>query len=129
MTTCVVDTHALVWFLAEDPRLTARAKSALDSALSDGLLIVPSIVLAEMMYIAEKGRVPIPFKEVVRRLEPNKRIDIAPLDLETLKIASEIRANLEIHDRVIVATAIFYNARLITKDEAIERSRLVSVVW
>jgi PIN domain nuclease of toxin-antitoxin system len=37
--------------------------------------------------------------------------------------------NLEIHDRVIVATAKSFEASLITKDESISKSGTVPVIW
>jgi PIN domain nuclease of toxin-antitoxin system len=35
----VVDTHAIVWYLSGDPRLSAKAAEALDSATSSGEFI------------------------------------------------------------------------------------------
>lgn len=54
MRTFVVDTHALVWFLARDARLSERARTVLqDPAVR---LIIPAIVLAEIKYLGSKGR-------------------------------------------------------------------------
>ena len=41
----------------------------------------------------------------------------------------ELTAIPEMHDRMIVATAIKYKAALITVDESITKSELVKVVW
>jgi predicted nucleic acid-binding protein len=51
------------------------------------------------------------------------------LDLDLLMIVSKIVQPLEMHDKIILATAISYNAQLITKDREIEKSNLVEVVW
>ena len=48
----VLDTHALVWYLAQDPRLGREARKVLDD--ENNLLIVPVIVLAEAKYIASR---------------------------------------------------------------------------
>jgi PIN domain nuclease of toxin-antitoxin system len=54
-----VDTHAIVWYLSANPRLSARAAAALDSTTAAGELIyVPSIRLVELTYLVEKGRLP-----------------------------------------------------------------------
>jgi PIN domain nuclease of toxin-antitoxin system len=51
-----VDTHAIVWYLSGDPRLSAKAQEALDSATAAGELIhVPSICVVELTYLVEKG--------------------------------------------------------------------------
>lgn len=53
----VIDTHALVWYLTDDPRLGKKARQILET---DGnQLILPAIVLAEVRHIAERKRVPI----------------------------------------------------------------------
>lgn len=54
---------------------------------------------------------------------------IAPLDLDTLRIADKIEADLEMHDKLIAATALSYEAPLITKDENLIRSKVITTVW
>lgn len=59
MPAVAVDTHAVVWYLTNDPRLSIPAATALDEASSQGEFIyVPSICLVELTYLAEKGRLP-----------------------------------------------------------------------
>lgn len=59
MASVVVDTHAIVWYLPGDSRLSATAAGALDSAVAAGEFIhVPSICLVELTYLVEKGRLP-----------------------------------------------------------------------
>lgn len=57
----VTDTHSLVWYLTEDPRMSNKALSAFASSENEGRIIVPAVVLAEIMFIARKGRVTISF--------------------------------------------------------------------
>ena len=46
MSAVVVDTHAIVWYLEGDPRLSVKAAAALDQATSGGEAIhVPSVCL------------------------------------------------------------------------------------
>jgi PIN domain nuclease of toxin-antitoxin system len=52
----VVDTHALAWYLDDDPRLGSQAELVLDN--DDVRLIIPAIVLAEIKYLAHKNRLP-----------------------------------------------------------------------
>ena len=59
MPAVAVDTHAIVWYLSADHRLSANAAGALDSATAAGELIhVPSVCLVELTYLIEKGRLP-----------------------------------------------------------------------
>jgi predicted nucleic acid-binding protein len=64
MPAVVVDTHTIVWYLSADPRLSANAADALDSATAAGERIhVPSICLVELTYLVEKGRLPVAARE------------------------------------------------------------------
>ena len=59
MASVVADTHSVVWYLHDDPRLSAAAGSAMDAAYSAGdPIFVSSMSLVELTYLVEKGRVP-----------------------------------------------------------------------
>ncbi len=55
----VTDTHPFVWYLAaDDDRLSPSAKSVFENADSaKAVVVIPAIVLAESLYLAEKGRI------------------------------------------------------------------------
>ena len=125
----VTDTHSLVWYFTSDPRLSSKALSAFSEAESDGNIIVPAVVLAEIMFIAKKGRITISFAETLDKIGESENFIIAPLDADILKIADKIEADLEMHDKLIAATAIYYEAVLITRDEHLSRSQIVATVW
>lgn len=125
----VTDTHSLVWYFTEDPRLSKKAFDAFEGTVKSGTVIVPAVVLAEIMFIAKKGRVTLTFEETLKKIEEYENFDIAPLDAEILTIADKIEADLEMHDKLIVATALYYEAALITKDELVSKSGVVSTIW
>jgi PIN domain nuclease of toxin-antitoxin system len=55
----VIDTHAAVWYLQQDARLSKRAEAEIDRALADGYPIyLPSISVVELIYLIEKGKIP-----------------------------------------------------------------------
>lgn len=52
----VADTHALLWHLANSPSLAHNAKIAFNQAkMGQAAVIVPAIVLAELIWIVQKG--------------------------------------------------------------------------
>ena len=61
----VLDTHAIVWHLANDRRLGTAARHALADETSR--LLVPTIVLAELKHLAETTRVPMSFDQILAR--------------------------------------------------------------
>lgn len=85
--------------------------------------------MAEILFIAKKGRLSLGFTATVAKIEALDNFEIAVLDLDVLKIAESIDAPLEMHDKLIVATAIRYDACLITRDEQITKSKMVKTIW
>ena len=124
-----VDTHALVWYFLDDDRLSSDARAALEETVDSGEVIVPAVVLAELMYIAEKGRVALSFGETLEEMERCQNFVLLPLDLDVLRATEQVRADLEMHDRIIVATARMMGAPLITRDQEIMDSGVVETMW
>ncbi len=125
----VTDTHSLVWYFMDDPRLGKKALKSFEDTTEDGSIIVPAVVIAEILFISRKGRVALSFAETIARIEAMDNFEITPLDLDVLRMASSIEADLEMHDKLIVATALCYDAALITRDEQITKSKTVKTVW
>ncbi len=58
MTDYVADTHALIWYLENNPRLGSQARAAFDACDRGEIRIyVPTICQVEIVYLMEKGRV------------------------------------------------------------------------
>ncbi len=125
----VTDTHSLVWYFTEDSRLSSKALGAFQASEIEGIIFVPAVVLAEIMFISKKGKVTLSFEDTLKKIEESENFIIAPLDEGILKIADKIETDLEMHDKLIVATAKHYEATLITKDENIINSKVITTVW
>jgi PIN domain nuclease of toxin-antitoxin system len=100
----VVDTHALIWFLAKNPSLGERAREALASPDSD--LVLPSIALAEALWILSSRRLGLVPADLILAIDADPRITVYPLTREIVEAAHGISNISEMHDRQIVATAI-----------------------
>ncbi len=126
----VADTHALVWFLEGSERLSAVARQAMQSPDTD--IVVPSIVLAEIVYLYGRRRICIDLATVLDHISRTGNCTIYPLD-ET--VVERLPIELDIHDAVIVATALVFrdvlgkDVALITKDTRIRQSNVVKTVW
>ena len=125
----MTDTHSLVWYFADNPRLSKTALNAFERSVDEGVIIVPSIVLAGISFIAKKGRITLTFTETLEKIEDYENYAIAVLDADILKIMDEIKADLEMHDKLIVATSLCYETALITNDLQIMESNIVETVW
>lgn len=123
----VTDTHPLVWYLLGS--LPENVDLIFTSAeKGDAIIYIPTIVLAECMYLVESGKIEIDFKDLLGRLEASRNFIPVSFNFQVLKLLPEIILR-ELHDRIIVATAKILDARLITKDEEIRESGMVETVW
>jgi PIN domain nuclease of toxin-antitoxin system len=130
METFVADTHALAWFLSEDDRLSATALQILSAAeAGETQVLISTLVLAELTYIAQRQRVPVTIEAALTRIEAGDGFAIVPFDLSCFQAMLGLPDQWDIHDRIIAATAIMYGAQLITRDEMLSTSGTVTVVW
>ncbi len=66
----VLDTHVLIWYFIGSKRLHTKLGEKIDTIRNQGgCLLVPTIVLAEALDIAEKGRVEFHFSEMYRLIK------------------------------------------------------------
>jgi len=106
MRTFIVDTHALAWFVSRDPRLSDKTRTILRDP--NVRLIIPAIVLAEIKYLAHKGRLTQTLDEVLRVIGSDPRCTIYPIDLS---VVSKAPFGLNIHDGLIAWARRWYSAR------------------
>ena len=126
----VTDTHSFIWYMAEDKRLGKLAEEKFNLAeKGKAIILIPTIVLAEILYILEKKNYNMKFRDIINKIEFSWNFKIMPLDLRIIKEIVNLRKLNDLHDRIIVASALVMNAGLITKDESIKRSRYVEVIW
>jgi len=129
MKAVAADTHAALWFLEDDPRLSPTAAAALDGA---GRILLPSICLVEITYLVEKGRLdPAVLPRLFAELDhPTTTLALAPLDLGVILALQDVsrRDVPDLPDRVIAATARHYAVPLVTRDREIRASR-IETIW
>lgn len=129
----VIDTHAVIWYLNADPRLTGRAKAFIDEAGAQGKpVLVSAVTLVEVVYLQEKGKIP---PGTLTRLEEALRAQDTVLrvaDLSTAVALAVGRASREevpdMPDRIIAATALHFGVPVISRDGKIKTS-VVSTIW
>jgi PIN domain nuclease of toxin-antitoxin system len=128
----VLDTHAFVWYLNGDQRLSTSAQIFISSALQQGqLLSVPAISIVEIIYLEEKNKIPQGFITWLLGSLQSLPFVIVPLDINIIQVIRQIPRTLvpEMPDRVIVATALALGVPLVTKDDTIRQCGLVQVIW
>jgi len=126
----VTDTHGLIWYLTGNKKLGKEALNLFEKAdKGDITIIVPVIVLAEIIYICEKREAGLKIQQVFDTIKKSLNYVVYNLDMDVLEKVTTIKDILEIHDRIIIATSLLTNSKLITKDEEISNSKIVDTIW
>lgn len=126
----VADTHSLVWYFTKAISLSETARSCFKrSENNEAIIFVPTIVLAEALFISEKKRIAFDYEDFTINILASTNYSVYPFDFEILSKLKTLRAIPELHDRIITATALLTSSTLITKDQAITSSGLVKTIW
>jgi PIN domain nuclease of toxin-antitoxin system len=57
MSSIVLDTHAVVWYFFNSPKLSQPANTAIETAFSNGdTIYLSTISIVEITYLVEKGK-------------------------------------------------------------------------
>src|SRR3989337_2097873 len=79
----VLDTHVLIWYFIGSTRLHKKLKEKIDTIRNrGGRLLIPTIVLAEALDIAEKGRVEFDFDKMYRLIVEEPEFEIVGFGFE-----------------------------------------------
>lgn len=129
----VADTHAVIWYLFDDRRLSPPARAVFDEAAADGdVVIVTTLTMVEMVYLVERGRIPhSALQQLLDELLLGQSVLVEfPLDREVARAVAQIdrHAVPELPDRIIAATALYLGVPLLTRDERI-RASSVATIW
>ena len=134
MPSVVADTHTLIWYIFELPRLSPAALTALEQAVNEGNFIYFSaITIVEISYLIERKRLA---GEVLTRVlnaadDLNVGILLAPLDRNISATIQQIdRATVpDMPDRIIAATALSLSLPLVTRDAKIQALTTIQTIW
>ena len=122
----VIDTQALIKFLNGKKVINDKINEILKMAdEGKNIIIIPSVVLFEIGYLHEKGKIPISIKDIEDIVNNSINYIEEKLSMGIIKTAFEIKDIPELHDRLIAGTAKYLILPLITNDPVILKSESV----
>jgi PIN domain nuclease of toxin-antitoxin system len=127
----VADTHAILWYLIGDSRLSSEARRRIDAILMEGNQVgVSAITLVEVVYLIDKRRIAPELLSVVFDAIKNGSIVLLPVDESVIHAMQRIdhKQVPEMADRIIAATALAHQIPIISRDAIIQASGL-DVIW
>ena len=121
----LIDTHALVWWVSDNPKLSSRALAALTDP--DNTLFLSVVAAWEFQWLQMRRRIDVP-------ISLDEILEIVPLQPLAVDFTlHRYSASLPpIHgdpiDRMMIAQAIRHDLHLVTRDENVH-TYPVKVLW
>jgi PIN domain nuclease of toxin-antitoxin system len=129
----LLDTHAWVWWVTEDRRLSRPARRAIEKSQADDALALSLISIWELAKKVEKGQLVLdrPLDDWLDGATVPRGLHVLeltrPILVESCRLPAPFHGDPA--DQIIVATARHRDATIVTKDEQIRRYDHVRSLW
>lgn len=129
----VLDTHALVWWVSGDRRLSAAAGRAIRNAARARAVFASAISVMEVATAVRRGRLilSVPVEQWLADLRSLPELQFEPVTAEIAALAGSLDGDMhgDPADRIIAATARALGVRLVTADERLRGLADLPTVW
>ncbi len=82
----------------------------------------------EILYLAEKNRIPITLEETVEKIQSSTIYEVVTLTPDIILAARSVEF-YELHDRLILATAKYLDIPVISSDQEFKKVKNVKTIW
>jgi PIN domain nuclease of toxin-antitoxin system len=130
----LLDTHALIWWVAEPDRLPASARQLIDAAVeADEPIAVSSISFWEIAMLVARQRLvfSIHVDTWIAKVQALPFLTFVPVDNRIAVRAVQLAdfPHRDPADRMIVATALGLGATLVTADDKLRSYQAITTAW
>lgn len=130
----VLDTHTLIWWINDPQKLSKKAREIIDQEkYHEGNILISSISTLEIYRLVKNGKLQLinDIDSWLEKIESLPAVRFIPVD--NMVAISSINLPDFDHkdpaDRIIIATALNFGAKLITSDKKILNYQGVQSVW
>jgi PIN domain nuclease of toxin-antitoxin system len=118
----LLDTQAFLWFVTDDPRLSAPARTAIEDGGNERLLSIASVWEMAIKHSIGKLAFTEPFGQFVANETAANNINLLPVAVEhTVAVAFLPLHHRDPFDRILVAQAMTDNLPIVSSDEVVDR--------
>ncbi|MDA8098075.1 MAG: type II toxin-antitoxin system VapC family toxin [Nitrospiraceae bacterium] len=129
----LLDTHAWIWMVSSPEMLSHKARQAVTAAIDASEVHLSAISAWEVAVLHKRGRLDLTMgvRDWIARSEELPFLHVVPVNTQIAIDSVELPGPLhdDPADRIIIATARFLNATLVTKDEKILKYPKVKTLW
>lgn len=129
----VADTHIIIWYALKPEMLSEKAHTAMEDADQTDGIICCDISLWEIAMLMQKGRLQVDagYLEFIDLVLTSSRYVVKPITPEIAELSSTLFSsfNKDPADRIIAATSIIENTKLVTVDKILLQSTHISTIW
>jgi PIN domain nuclease of toxin-antitoxin system len=112
----LLDSHAFLWWLAEDPKLSADARKAVADPSS--IIHVSAATLWELSIKAALGKLDLDGANLVEEIGENDFVELPMTARHSLAAATLPRHHGDPFDRMLIAQAQLEDLTIVTRDPA-----------
>lgn len=130
----VLDTHTLIWWVDSPQKLSKKARNLIEQAKTkEKSILVSSITTFEIYLLIKSGKLELATNPDIwlEKIESLISVRFIPVDNRVAAYSVNLPdfSNKDPADRMIVATALLYGAKLVTSDEKIINYKKIQTVW
>jgi len=112
----LLDSHTFLWWLAEDPKLSAGARQAVADPSST--VHVSAATVWELSIKASLGKLDLDGADLVEEIEENDFVELPMTARHSLAAATLARHHNDPFDRMLIAQARIEGLTIVTRDPA-----------
>ena len=129
----VADTHIIIWNALAPEMLSRKAEKAFSAANNSDGIIFCDISLWEIAMLMHKGRlsIDVEYLEFIKLVSESNNYVYRGITPEIARLSAKLFSenNKDPADRIIAATSIIENAKLVTADKKLRQSKKVVTIW